>query len=1494
MAEELQSQVIDVPLGVMNQTPPDTATPLGRIKQLIDGQISHFTTAYSGATAQIPSSIRVDPRDAFVSFTTAARSIIDGSVSSPPWTNPELISGFGSQLVSIADAQPRILNGSSWSTYPNTRVHTQALSQDVLHTSQHTIQVPDSNVLNGVRCCAWTETTPTSAGPLTTSMVGFRSTSGAWLVQPTVLFASTSTSTVTMAKVVADPVSQKFFVFFNNASSQVIVNVYDVTGALLGQSGIALTALASGGLWDVITAVSPSPNAGTVLFAQPLTTVSGVSFTSVGFAAPSTVTTHFEVDNTVQCGGPVAFVTNDTGNGLAYLATLSTDDAFFAYEVQALAQVHEFGPFLDFENDINNLDSIAGAAIQGADGIDVVLSIGLLPNSTTPADSGPPVDPAFRYLTSIQCDRSNVVTPIRKTQSLAQVSRAYAVDSEYFVDAYYQSGSGSQTPTSSAVTLTAGDYFVGAASQAISVQPGDTVTGSPVSATNVTTAGNTVNVTPGETARNVAAGDKAVLSPASGLASLGIPDGTMLLTWTLANLGFGGAQWAGSRLTLTGASGLNTTFDIVTGAGSTISTPAADIFGNAITSSTTFTASGTFAVQSMTAYYLDDLSAIISADALAQFYTNAGSTMVVTDSTTAGNAGTFAIKRISTSLGSSPSVAGNPTYLFGLRTGTFVWVQTTTQSTHGDIFTAVLTPNDSNSWFFSSQRFDSTYVGADLVVSADPAVALNVGTYPITAAGVPLSPIGVTTGDATAILPQVFAFPFPTISVNLTTQVAYTFRLQSVTPDYTYQNAIVSVQDAVHTANNGTYQIVQINADGTFIATPTDGSTDQLNEQLDPALGQVITIFFDPDVVPAFQSTWFRVPLTGTQPVVGRWDYGLAYADWRAEATSKPNLYPMALASVSNTGAGQQIVLPFRSQNATSNVIQVTAAGEVDIGDNTYDSTVGLKLFTFSDPGQAYANDSELAIPGPMATSLTKSGFFESGINLAPEAPFLVSQSVASSGQLALTKGGVYFYVVVFEYTDESGNRIFSQPSPALQVSMSGDNNVATLGGRLIFPLDSTGKPVANTYGPTTRPVTISIYRTLFVNGEVTAQQHYKSTNDLNVNGLAPISSLNPSGFSFPNSLTWQYVDQNAETEIRASEILYTDKSYLPRYPRPPFRQGINFRNRDFVVGFDDAVWMSAEKTEGDAVWFHPTMRFPFSALDKPLAVAALEDDLIVLCQKSCWAIPLSGVNLPDGTATGGGGSLPTPIELRFPNGSKRGFAKTIRSGVVYDSTAGGLWVITPGANGNEWLSHQVQDVEGEVAGLALDQNQRLGVAQTGTQQMLVFDGVPGAWYMWKCPTTPALLATFNGQIVYQDAATVNAVTPGTFVDSINGTQTGYAPDITIAPFGFGGVRSVKRVWKFQASLTYLGPHRLNTTLSYPQDTFPSLTYKPFIPDPSKPYVYEFRPRFQEAALYGVRIWADFVGLSPGPSYSLEMISVEVGVDQRRARKQPASGRASS
>jgi hypothetical protein len=503
-----------------------------------------------------------------------------------------------------------------------------------------------------------------------------------------------------------------------------------------------------------------------------------------------------------------------------------------------------------------------------------------------------------------------------------------------------------------------------------------------------------------------------------------------------------------------------------------------------------------------------------------------------------------------------------------------------------------------------------------------------------------------------------------------------------------------------------------------------------------------------------------------------------------------------------------------------------------------------------------------LIIPGPQAAEFTRSGFAEHGINLGPEAPFLVSQSNDTGIAIGVTGGQPRQYRVVYEAVDEDGDRIFTIPSPQLTVYVAAGNNTVTIGGNILQP--------------TQRIVAISIYATAVLPDGSTSVQHYKITNDTDPNGA---------GFTFPDTVTWNFKDQRPDSEILVSETLYTDKGFTPRYPAPACSQGVGtWRNRTWVIGYDNAVWMSGEKNEGDAVWFTPLFRFVLPTDDEPQALASMDDYMIVLGQMTNWYIP--SVQFPDATANPASGQLPAPVQLPFANGCT-GYAVTTRDGVIYSSTAGGVWLI-PRNLTNGWLSQAIQTSLGltGITGITVDKNQRVLIA-TGSDAAYVWDTIPGAWYQWTLISAALTAAEWQGSFVYGDDNRVYQYTPGNYADSNGTNDVAIPPSWTLAPLHLmGSVRGYGRCWAFQVQGEYKGPHLMGLTLGYgdESDYQAPTVYPATLANPNLSYLYEWNPKEEEASQFELSFAVTFPDGVTGNSATWELISFDVGVDTGIAR----------
>jgi hypothetical protein len=1204
--DALSPGVQDVFLSAYSQVQGDRSGPTGRIIDLKNGVVTH----YDPGNGQ-PQRIKVQQRNGFATLPTSGHDSATGATSNPAWANPELLTSPGNQLLSIANAIPRVYDGTDWTHYASERVVSNQLSESVFHTSQRSINVPDEAVIAGVTCSVWAER-PNVETTTTVLYIGFKGADGAWVRTPQVLYDPFSIGEfiLTYAKVIADSQGQYFWVIYNDHTVHFTAKLFDLNGLEIdSDSSVPFQWTTEPGYWDIVQL-----EAGGMCLAQPLHRASdatdGVKFSRYTQTAGSISYTTFD-EATIHCRGKLAWQTNDLADGLYYLATVGVGESAagrvwgYQIDVDAHSPTHEFN-FAVEPNTNTTIDSLIGFPSDSGTVDEPTLTISFTLLSSTPATVGPAYDPQLRYSQSWTCTWGDVATMNRQSDYTCQVSRAFKHDDEYYSVNYYQSGSGQTAPSQTTVALTEGDYMIGSKEQDVAVKTGDYTTGSPKTFTVPSGPFPTIYKSEAFANHAVLSGDKVeIISSGADLFARGVPVGTTVLRWTLAN--FAPADptaISGGRLVVASSSiaTANGTWDVLgtdaTGSIPTaVYTPLSNTSGAGVLPGT-FTSSGTFQVNSMTFYRVDLVTEywIVTAPFLI------GASMAVSGNGTSANNGVKTIARAIT----STSQNDGTTYGFGEG----IWITTGSEASSTGSFTAVVTPNSPRQWTFGNQQFDGSLLigphtlevsGSTFDLNGTPTSNDSAGNgYEII--GVPTTHVVTTDGDA--ITAEVFQAPLPTVKLRVPDDVQpYTFYLQSLSPDYSYRNArLIVTGDSTFPINSAVFRIVDVDTDPThhiLYCVPIDGGTSYRSQLLSPTLeGLAVTIVFPASVQQEYQPCWLMVPLTGTKPVVGAWERGIAYADWRIEGSTipgAPDLFPLAVTSPVRSGNAWLIMLPYRAVSFTVGQAIVTNGQIANDATNVNESTIGLKQFALKDsPGLASTAGLGTLLPGPMCGEFTASGFHEQGVLFGFEAPFLVSQQV-SDNAAGLTPNGTYQIVAVAEVTDEDSDRVFSVVSPPMDFRLTGDNNSATYGGRLLQPLGTDGLAVAKHFGVTNyKLLTISIYRTAYQDGVPTTERH-KVTLDLMANALAPIGSTNDSGFSFPDEFTWNYKDENLDAAILPSEVLYTDKGYLPRFPAPAQRAGAFWKNRAWVIGYDGAIWMSGEKNEGDATWFFPGFRYVHS-----------------------------------------------------------------------------------------------------------------------------------------------------------------------------------------------------------------------------------------------------------------------------------------------------------
>lgn len=619
------------------------------------------------------------------------------------------------------------------------------------------------------------------------------------------------------------------------------------------------------------------------------------------------------------------------------------------------------------------------------------------------------------------------------------------------------------------------------------------------------------------------------------------------------------------------------------------------------------------------------------------------------------------------------------------------------------------------------------------------------------------------------------------------------------------------------------------------------------------------------------QSTYFLISLASYQ-VCGRWEYGTAYADATDTATTT---YYLSLSSpILSADLGIHVALAYRAQ---SSVVKFISGGNTQGGLFFGSDVVGIKDYSFGpDFGQALEVGGELLIPGPECSSYTGTKFSENGMSLVPE----ISNAVPGAGGL-LNPLYKYQYVAVAEWTNDNGDRVRGPAGPPVNIALAGGQNRVTLTGYNIHTTRKTN-------------VLISVYRTVILGGSgaplvggLQSSIHYKITASLKASAFT-----GPVVYNDDTSNTWTLVDDMSDVIAAQNESLYTDRGSLDRFPAPPFSTGTQAFGRAFVVGPDNAVWFSGEKTETEATWFNPSFRIPLPTHEKVKAIRQLDNFLLVLCEKSdVFSIPAGP--FPDAA---GNGSIPSPTLLPFSNGCT-GFAEVTDQGVMYSSAQGGIWMITRDLR-NVFVGAPVQNdtANAAVIASASDDKQRAMFALT-TGAMLVYDQVTNVWSKWQvdAAAVPSVtgLTSHKGRFVYSGFSAGN--TPAVlrqflglyFDQTAAGGSVAIITQVLTAFIRLGGIRNYKRVWQTQMQGTWLGDHDLAASVYNDDDAVnPTATYAWTPPVPASPpaaIVFDLPPKVELCTTVAYLIQDSFPR-GPTQGFAMEVLSFFVGLEKGLGR----------
>ncbi len=612
------------------------------------------------------------------------------------------------------------------------------------------------------------------------------------------------------------------------------------------------------------------------------------------------------------------------------------------------------------------------------------------------------------------------------------------------------------------------------------------------------------------------------------------------------------------------------------------------------------------------------------------------------------------------------------------------------------------------------------------------------------------------------------------------------------------------------------------------------------------------------------QPTYFLVNAE-TRQYCGRWDYGAAAMDWvttnGAGDWHLPS--PFVGLAMAKQSSPARVALCYRAQNL-NRVGPDSPSTTIGAKDIRQVSTIGVRDYVFGAHGGSLESFGELLVPGPQATSFTGSIFVEHGIALAPEAPSF--SDGATGGSLSPV---IYSYVICAEANDNNGDRVWSQSTIPLA-------STPAPGKRILL----TGKYVRCTRRSNVR---ISIYRNALVNGQMTIE-HYKITNDLN-----PIVN-NPEGD------TWTFDDGVSDAQCTVGEVLITDNGFVQREPCPAFTHGCVYDDRDIVIGYDGAIWFSGQKVEGEARWFNSdTHRIRLPTNDVPLRVENMDGRIVVFCDKSIWHLPEGGFPGPDGF----NGSLKVPERINGTDGCQ-GSTQRVAPGVVYSSSAGGLWLLTRGLERKQASQDAVDEFEGaEILSMCVGADQRLYVAVTSSGAngvTLVYDQISDVWSVFTHEDVKPLLgAIIRGSYSFVTSTVAFKQRDGEYMDtsSPGAIFSWYTMSVSIHGILVGAIKGLARIWKFLVSGHQFASCAITIDAEYETEDLPVTESWTFTPDIDEPFDNQFEPMQEEMTALNLTIEDGPPDPDPSeddkPSISIEMISVTAGIERGLARIPPST-----
>lgn len=463
------------------------------------------------------------------------------------------------------------------------------------------------------------------------------------------------------------------------------------------------------------------------------------------------------------------------------------------------------------------------------------------------------------------------------------------------------------------------------------------------------------------------------------------------------------------------------------------------------------------------------------------------------------------------------------------------------------------------------------------------------------------------------------------------------------------------------------------------------------------------------------------------------------------------------------------LVAANKSQNPTSNTPVFTQTG------------INLASFNFTtDQMNGSEIGNNLHISGGLLWAYDGYQVVEQGFHVYPD-----NVIVTTSGAGGSITAQDYYYVAVYEWTDNQGNIHRSAPSLAVKQTTVGATSTNTI---KVPCLRLTGKS----------SVKVVLYRWSTAN-----QVYYQ------------VTSLTSPTFSSLTSDNVSITDTFADASIVGNSILYTTGGVVENIGAPATKVTTLFKSRLFLVDSEDQnlIWYSKQVIEGTPV----EMSDLFTIFSAPTigaqgdtgnitSLSSMDDKLIIFKENAIYYVVGNG---PD--STGANNDFSEPIFITSTIGcTNQNSIVFMPNGIMFQSNKG-IWLLGRDLS-TTYIGSPVEEFNSSTVLSALivpGTNQVRFALSTG--EVLMYDYFYGQWGSFD-------QVSQISSTLYEDLHTFIDSYGRVFQENVGSYLDGSRPVLIrfrTGWFNMAGLQGYERAYFLYLLATYYTPHKITVGIAY-------------------------------------------------------------------------------